>query len=147
MSVIKNPKAAQAPHRAPQYLQPCLDAINWAQSTEGQKGMMVKTKMATYMPRFRVGTNSDVTARAVSSLMPAPTPASAMPPGALSVWSLHFEKSMSGQCFTDKDVHGVRGAGDDHSQDEECCPSQRHITSAHQIGHRSDEWANGCQCQ
>ena len=83
MSVIKNPKAAQAPHNAPQYLQPCLDAINCAQSTEGQKGMIVKTKIATYMPRFRVGAISDVTARAVSSLMPAPTPASAMPPRTL----------------------------------------------------------------
>lgn len=46
--------------------------------------MMVKTKMATYLPRFRVGANSDVTASAVSSLMPAPTPARAIPPVVLS---------------------------------------------------------------
>ena len=41
--------------------------------------MMVKTKMATYLPRFRVGASSEVTARAVSSLMPAPAPAIAIP--------------------------------------------------------------------
>lgn len=66
--------------------------------------MMVKTRMATYFPRFEVGASSDVAAKAVSlanvslrflnapripktkrdwntySLMPAPMPAIAIPP-------------------------------------------------------------------
>lgn len=41
---------------------------------------MVKIKTATYLPRFLVGASSAVAARAVSSPIPAPTPASAMPP-------------------------------------------------------------------
>lgn len=35
---------------------------------------------ATYFPRFAVGANSDVTARAVNSLIPAPIPANTIPP-------------------------------------------------------------------
>lgn len=35
-------------------------------STEGQKGMMVKTRIATYFPRLDVGAISDVAANAVS---------------------------------------------------------------------------------
>jgi hypothetical protein len=45
---------------------------------------MLKTRNATYFPRFAVGANSDVTAKAVSSLMPAPTPAKVMPPDIIS---------------------------------------------------------------
>ena len=41
--------------------------------------MMVKTKIETYLPRLRVGASSEVTARAVSSAMPAPAPDSVMP--------------------------------------------------------------------
>lgn len=41
--------------------------------------MIVKTRTATYVPRFRVGASSEVTARAVSSLIPAPAPAIAIP--------------------------------------------------------------------
>ena len=40
---------------------------------------MVKTRMATYLPRFRVGASSEVTARAVSSQIPAPQPEMVMP--------------------------------------------------------------------
>ena len=40
---------------------------------------MVKMRTATYFPRFAVGANSEVAARAVSSLIPAPAPANAMP--------------------------------------------------------------------
>ena len=72
--------------------------------------MMVKTKMATYLPRSRVGANSDVTARAVSSLMPAPTPASAMPPVILSVHLRNIARYASGFVLTDEDVHGMRSA-------------------------------------
>lgn len=72
--------------------------------------MMVNTKMATYLPRFRVGANSDVTARAVSSLMPAPTPASAMPPVVLSAYPRNIGNYASGFVLTDEDVHGMRSA-------------------------------------
>ena len=71
--------AAQSPQRRPQYLQPAWAAMSWAQRTEGEKGKMVKIKTATYLPRFEVGAISEVAASAVSSLMPAPTPASAIP--------------------------------------------------------------------
>jgi hypothetical protein len=40
---------------------------------------MVKTSMATYLPLWLVGASSDVTAKAVNSLMPAPTPENTMP--------------------------------------------------------------------
>ena len=79
MMVMMSPIAAQTPHRTPQYLHPACAAINWAHKTDGQKGTMVNTKMATYFPRFLVGASSEVTARAVSSLIPAPAPATAMP--------------------------------------------------------------------
>src|SRR5436190_13065375 len=65
--------------RAPQYFQPECDAISWPHSTDGQKGMMVKTSTATYLPRLRVGASSEVTARDVSSPIPAPAPEIAMP--------------------------------------------------------------------
>ena len=74
-----SPTAAQTPQNVPQCLQDELDAINWAHKTDGQKGTMVKTKIATYLPRLRVGASSEVTARAVNSLIPAPAPAMAMP--------------------------------------------------------------------
>lgn len=77
---MTRPTAFQTPQRTPQYLQPELEAINWAHNTDGQNGMIVKTRMATYLPRFRVGANSDVTANAVSSRIPAPIPASVIPP-------------------------------------------------------------------
>jgi hypothetical protein len=41
--------------------------------------MIVKTKAATYLPRWLVGASSEVAARAVSSLTPAPTPAKTIP--------------------------------------------------------------------
>lgn len=77
--VMMSPTAAQTPHRTPQYLHPACAAINWAHRTDGQNGTIVNTRMATYFPRFLVGASSDVTARAVSSLIPAPAPAIAMP--------------------------------------------------------------------
>ena len=46
---------------------------------------MVNTNPATYFPRFRVGASSEVTASAVSSLIPAPTPAKVMPPSSVSL--------------------------------------------------------------
>ena len=79
MTVKIRPTAAQTPQSTPQYLHPACDAINCAHRTDGQNGKMVKTKMATYVPRFRVGASSEVTAKAVSSLMPAPAPAMAIP--------------------------------------------------------------------
>ena len=79
MMVMIKPTAAQAPQSAPQYRHELWEAMSCAQRTEGQKGMMVKTRMATYLPRLRVGASSDVTARAVSSLIPAPAPAMDMP--------------------------------------------------------------------
>ena len=85
MMVMMSPTAAQTPHRTPQYLHPPWAAINWAHRTDGQKGTMVNTRMATYFPRFRVGASSDVTARAVSSLIPAPAPAIAMPATIVSI--------------------------------------------------------------
>ena len=78
--VMIRPTAFQTPQSTPQYLQPELDAISCPHKTDGQNGIMVKTKMATYLPRFRVGANSDVTANAVSSKIPAPIPARVMPP-------------------------------------------------------------------
>ena len=42
----------------------------------------MKTRTATYLPRLAVGANSEVAARAVNSLMPAPIPANVMPPAA-----------------------------------------------------------------
>jgi len=102
-----SPTAAQAPHSAPQFLHDEFDAINWPQRTEGQKGMIVKTRMATYLPRLRVGASSEVTARAVSSLMPAPAPAMAIPATDTSVpmpYAIFREGAL-----TDKDVHAVRG--------------------------------------
>ncbi len=53
--------------------------MSWPYNTDGQKGTIVKTRMATYIPRFRVGASSEVTASEVSSQMPAPTPDTAMP--------------------------------------------------------------------
>jgi len=41
--------------------------------------MIVKTSMATYLPRWLVGASSEVAARAVSSLTPAPIPANTIP--------------------------------------------------------------------
>jgi hypothetical protein len=81
MRVMTKPTAFQAPQRAPTLRQVLWDAINWPQSTDGQNGTMVKMRIATYWPRFRVGANSEVAARAVSSQIPAPAPAIAMPPG------------------------------------------------------------------
>ena len=77
--VRRSPTADQAPHNAPQRLHDESRAINCAQRTEGQKGRMVKIRTATYVPRFRVGASSEVTASAVSSLIPAPAPAIAIP--------------------------------------------------------------------
>jgi len=60
---------------------------------------------ATYFPRFAVGANSEVAARAVSSLIPAPAPANAMPAekvsneGARHMWVSEH---------TDESVHCVR---------------------------------------
>lgn len=54
-------------------------AMSWPQSTEGQNGMMVRIKAATYLPRWLVGASSEVAASAVSSLTPAPTPANTIP--------------------------------------------------------------------
>lgn len=82
---MTRPTAFQIPQRRPQYLQPELEAINCPHNTEGQNGMMVKTRMATYLPRFRVGASSDVTANAVSSKIPAPIPARVIPPVIVSV--------------------------------------------------------------
>src|SRR5947207_2175856 len=65
--------------RTPQYLQPPCDAINCAQRTDGQKGIMVKTRTDTYLPRLRVGASSEATASEVSSPIPAPAPERAMP--------------------------------------------------------------------
>lgn len=48
-------------------------------NTDGKKGKIEKINTATYFPLFEVGANSDVAARAVSSLIPAPTPANTMP--------------------------------------------------------------------
>jgi hypothetical protein len=47
---------------------------------------MVKIRTATYAPRFLVGANSEVTASAVSSLMPAAAPAIVVPAICVS-WS------------------------------------------------------------
>lgn len=44
----------------------------------------MKIKTATYFPRLEVGANSLVAARAVSSEIPAPTPAMAIPPAEVS---------------------------------------------------------------
>ena len=55
--------------------------MSWPQRTEGQKGRMVKMRTATYFPRFAVGASSEVAARAVNSLIPAPAPANAIPAG------------------------------------------------------------------
>lgn len=70
---------AQTPQKQPIHRQLECEAMSCAQSTAGQKGMMVNTRMATYLPRCEVGANSDVTASAVSSLMPAPTPEKTIP--------------------------------------------------------------------
>ena len=63
---------------------------------------MVKIRTATYAPRFRVGASSEVTASAVSSLMPAAAPAIVVPAvhvsmGESSRW--HVE------VYTDEHVH------------------------------------------
>ena len=75
-----SPTAAHAPQSAPQYRQELWEAMSWPHRTEGQKGIIVKTRIATYLPRLRVGASSEVTASAVSSLIPAPAPAMDMPP-------------------------------------------------------------------
>jgi len=80
MRVKKNPMETQTPQSNPHHLQPAWDAISWPHNTDGQNGMIVKTNIATYLPRLAVGASSDVAARAVSSEMPAPTPAIVIPP-------------------------------------------------------------------
>lgn len=74
------------------------------------------------MPRFRVGASSEVTARAVSSLTPAPAPAIAIPAArCISVSFLLRGRSE----HTSESVHGM-GRGtynepkDDHSSAEYC---------------------------
>ena len=76
---MTKPTNAQTAQRVPQWRQVLWEAMSWPQRTEGQKGTMVKMRTATYLPRLRVGASSEVTARAVSSLIPAPAPAMDMP--------------------------------------------------------------------
>jgi hypothetical protein len=71
--------AAIAPQRAPMYLQPALDAINWAHKILGVKGRMEKTKIVAYFPRSFAGDCSAITAKAINSQMPEPLPLMAIP--------------------------------------------------------------------
>jgi hypothetical protein len=95
MRVRKKPIEAQTPQRRPHHRHPAWDAISCPQRTDGQKGMIVKIKTATYFPRLEVGASSDVAASAVSSLIPAPIPAIAMPPiSSVSCVMRAFQRNM-----------------------------------------------------
>ena len=80
MEHILRPMNAQMAQSAPTHRHEELAAIRCPQSTLGQKGKILKMSMATYLPLFAVGASSLVAASAVSSLIPAPTPAKTMPP-------------------------------------------------------------------
>lgn len=106
---------------------------------------MVKINTATYAPRFRVGAISEVTARAVSSLIPAPTPARAMPPDSLSASDPGRINLLSQ--LTNEYIHGIRSRGHDHAEDNEESTSQGNISTAHQIRERSNKRADSPQGQ
>ena len=80
MTVRTRPMVFQTPQTRPQYLHVEWKEMSWAHRTEGAKGRIVNTRIATYFPRLEVGASSDVPAKAVSSFRPAPTPAKVMPP-------------------------------------------------------------------
>jgi len=142
---MKSPTAAQTPHSTPIYLHPECLAINWAHSTDGQKGMMVKTRTATYFPRFRVGASSEVTARAVSSLIPAPAPAIAIPARKfVSERPLVFSANEN---LTDEDVHGMGSRGNNHAKNDQACTEYSNVAAAHEIGEGAHEWTDCCESE
>ena len=130
--VKRSQTAAQTPQSTPQYLQPEFAAINCAHRTDGQKGKIVKTRNATEVPRFRVGASSDVTARAVSSLIPAPAPAMVMP--AVHLMSPSFSALVVITVLTNEDVHTVRSRGHNHPKDDQGRAHYSYISAAHEIG-------------
>lgn len=68
------------------------------------KTSAAKTSAATYFPRLDVGASSDVAAREVSSLIPAPIPASAIPPVTVNYWDCRDKKGFD---LTNKGVHNM----------------------------------------
>lgn len=106
---------------------------------------MVKIRMATYFPRLLVGAISDVTARAVSSLIPGT--------GAIRK-KLCRKMTLTPTCpdpgkdhSADELIHVVRCRADNHPHHEETSPNQGDISSTHQIRKGSDKGANGRERQ
>lgn len=90
---------------------------------------MVKIRTATYLPRLAVGASSEVAANAVSSLMPAPTPAIDMPPINGSVMDLPMLPVIQ----TDEDIHGVSCRTDYHSEHNQERSKQSNVSPSHEI--------------
>ena len=108
---------------------------------------MVKIRTATYLPRFAVGAISEVAARAVSSLIPAPAPASAIP-AAKQVSPYHMENETSAKTelhqsiITYENVHLLCRRADDHSKYYKGRSYQSNISATKEVGERAYEWTD-----
>lgn len=108
---------------------------------------MVNTRTATYFPRLRVGASSDVTAKAVSSQMPAPTPAMVKAPDKRRMGQhVTGEKwGAGGVSHTDKDAHAFRCACHTHGHDEHQGAGESDVSSAQEVRDGTHEGTDGRQ--
>lgn len=110
---------------------------------------MVKIRTETYFPRFRVGASSEVAAKAVSSLIPAPPPAMAMPANQMEIRMnvSRIEEQFRPWRLTDESVHVVCSAKDYASNNEQGCSNKSNISTANEIGKGSHEGTDACQSE
>lgn len=141
---MSRPSALHAPQKAPTWRQLLASAINWAHNTDGAKGAIVKIKIATYLPRWRVGAISAVAASAVSSFTPAPAPAIAIP-AALNSASSQNKRVESGLNHTNEGIHSMRRRANDHSDKNQSSPDESDISASDEIGEGADERADSSQ--
>lgn len=88
-----------------------------------------------------MGAISEVAASAVNSLTPAPAPAIAIPAELWSALIPEIERVVSRE-HTDKDIHCVCRAADDHPKTDERGTNNGNITTTDQIRERSDKWTD-----
>jgi hypothetical protein len=105
--------------------------------------MIVKMRMATYLPRLAVGASSDVTASAVNSQMPAPAPAMVVPASAVRKVDVVEE----GEVHTDEHVHVLCTSRNDSPDAKKAPSEQSGISTTNKIGKRAHERADTCKGQ